>query len=195
MKNWVIFSGLDMGSLSALVCGLYPYPKGHWINQSPSPPRHGLVCVCSWVPVPWCVSGAELCLPCWARGCPAPQTLWAPAPPCCPHRKTTAHLSSVLVQHSLKPGCTWHFSVCVSPAWNSHKVWKPWESSTVTHRAAQPKLGAAAVSCSSQSVFWVTLFNFTTQSIQNSWEIPLEIQNSLGVFISSNFSEQGTKAI
>lgn len=58
------------------------------------------------------------------------------------------------------------------------------------------ELGDPAVLYGSQiCVFWVIVLNFTVHSIQNSWEIPLEIRNSLGISISSSFSLQGIKAM
>lgn len=183
---------------------LYHYCNGHWINQSTcvfkrslnspkpsSPPtvwsQFALQSPCPDLPC------SEVCLPCWARGCLAPIP-WGLLPGQGNHFRFSSMPGSAFTELSV-PGAS--VSVSAQPE-TSHEVWEgsreQQSQSSPRARAApgpeqlEPKPGDPAVLCSSVCVFWVTVFNFTTHSIQNSWEILLEIQNSLGVFISSSFS-------
>ena len=95
--------------------------------------------------------------------------------------------------------CIWDLGTFVTLAWNQtlgSKALQRVGAMDMDPEGFVSKLGDPAVLCSSRvCVFWVTMFNFTAQSIQNSWQIPPEIRNSLAIFISSSFSLQWIKAI
>lgn len=192
-----------MGSLSALVCGLYPYCNGHWSNQSTCIlilKATKLIKAHLLPPTVWSLL-LSLCpcpdLPCvLGQGFPALPGPTDTLGSCCQHRKAIADLCSVL--ESAFPQTWLYLGLQCQPRLESATGSESLQRAALSDTGPEqlmPKLGDPAVLELTVCVFSVTVFNFTTQSIQNSWEIPLEIQNSLGVFISSNFSEQGTKAI